>query len=234
MLHRKHLIGVALGWVLMMPPCIALDSILPDAVAVRGSNAVDSGKGIGAEVAWDVADRWRVRAGVEHYQGTQEHLISLIRFTEDSERTDVGLFLDRKLVGNSGLYATAGILHPNHGPHWDATPEVRAAYTLNGRQYAGIHLSEPEGQVEYAALVPYAGIGWQSPTHQGWQVGAELGVLAGLDPVFSIHTDNPFHLPYLEQDLQAEADKYLATTQADTHLSGDQQLKASVSLRYHF
>lgn len=213
---------------------VAADDVLPDAATLRASYAPDSGAGVGAEMAWDAGERWRVRAGFEHYSGEQEHLISLIRFTENRERTDVGLFLDRKLAGDSGWYVSAGIIHPDQGSRWDANPDSRMAYTLNGRQYAGIHLSEPEGQVEYAVLVPYAGVGWRASAAKGWQVGAEIGVLAGLDPTFSIHTDNPYQLPYLEQDLQAEADKYLATAQADTHLSGDQQLKASVSLSYHF
>jgi hypothetical protein len=213
---------------------VAADDALPDAATLRVSYAPDSGAGVGAEIAWDAGERWRVHAGFEHYSGEQEHLISLIRFTENRERTDVGLFLDRKLAGNSGWYVSAGIIHPDQGARWDANPDSRMAYTLNDRQYAGVHLSEPEGRVEYAALAPYVGVGWRASAAKGWQVGAEIGVLAGLDPKFSIHTDNPYQLPYLEQDLQAEADQYLATAQADTHLSGDQQLKASVSLSYHF
>lgn len=230
-LKRYLACGYLLAWI---PAVGANEHLLPDTVTVRASYAADSGDAIGGEVAWNAGERWRVRAGFDHYSGTEEHLISLIRFTENRERTDVGVYLDRKLAGDSGWYVAAGIIHPQQGTRWDANPEPRSAYTLNGRQYAGMHLDEPEGRVAYASLIPYVGMGWHSSARKGWQVGAEVGVLAGLDPEFSIHTANPFRLPYLEQDLQAEADKYLSTLQADTHLSGDQQLKASLSLRYHF
>ncbi|OQX05347.1 MAG: hypothetical protein BWK73_33840 [Thiothrix lacustris] len=236
MLCRNDLLrfyGICLG-ISGLPALSVAEGILPDATGIQATYTVDSGEGLGAAVAWDVGERWRLRASAEHFSGQQEHLISLIRFTEDRERTDVGVFVERKLAGDSGWYASVGVLHPNHGTRWDALPATRAAYTLNGRQYAGSHLSEPEGRVDYANLVPYVGLGWQTPQRSGWQVGAELGVLAGLDPTFSIHTDNPYQLPYLEQDLQAEADKYLATTQAETPLAGEQALKASISLRYSF
>lgn len=212
----------------------AQEGMVPDAMGGRAVYAVDSGSGLGAELAWNAGERWRIRAGVDHYSDKQDHLISLIRFREQHERSDVGLFLDRKLAGDSGWYVTAGVIHPGKGSRWDADPDPRMGYTLNGRQYAGVHLSEPVGEVSYTALAPYTGVGWRSSGQQGWQAGAEIGVMAGLDPTFSLHTGNPYQLPYLEQDLQAEADKYLATTQASTHLSGEQQLSARISLSYAF
>lgn len=225
---------VVLWLALLTVSANAAEGFVPDSAGVRASYAADSGAGLGAELAWDAGENWRIRAGVDRYSDSQEHLISLIRFHEQHERNDVGLFLDRKLAGDSGWYATGGIVHPGQGSRWDADPDQRMGYTLNGRQYAGIHLSEPVGEVSYTALAPYAGVGWRVADNKGWQVGAEIGVLAGLDPTFSIYTDNPYQLPYLEQDLQAEADKYLTTTQASTHLSGEQQLTARVSISYAF
>lgn len=243
MLHRKPTVGayclrpvIACGFMLGAPAGLAAGGAVPDVVGVRASYVTDSGDGdgVGAELGWDVGERWRLRSSFDHYGGNQEHLISLIRFNENRERTDIGLFLDRKLAGKGDWYVTAGIVHPGEGSRWDASPDSRMGYTLNGRQYAGIHLSEPTGQVGYASLAPYAGVGWRASGNKGWQVGAEIGVLAGLDPVFHIHTDNPYQLPYLGQDLQAEADRYLATTQASSHLASEQQLTARVSLSYAF
>lgn len=241
MLYRKPLrwtyglrLLVIVWLALLTVSANAADGLVPDAAGVRVSYAADSGAGLGAELAWNAGEHWRIRAGVDHYSDKQEHLISLIRFHEQHERSDVGLFLDRKLAGDSGWYVTGGVIHPGQGSRWDADPDPRMGYTLNGRQYAGIHLHEPVGEVSYTELAPYAGLGWRVADGKGWQVGAEVGVLAGLDPTFSIHTDNPYQLPYLAQDLQAEADKYLATTQASTHLAGEQQLTARVSISYAF
>lgn len=207
---------------------------LPDAVTVRASYAADSGDAIGGEVAWNVNERWRVRTGFDHYSGKEEHLISLIRFTENRERTDVGVYLDRKLAGDSGWYLSAGVVHPHQETIWDVSPDLRTAYTLNGRQYAGIHLEEPQGELEYASLASYVGVGWRSSARKGWQFSSELGVLVGLNPAFKIHTNNPFKLPYLERDLQAEVDKYLTQGKADLGDRESGYAKFIIATTYQF
>lgn len=206
----------------------------PEAVSLQLSQSSDSGLGVGGSVRWALQPQWRIRVDASHYREQQEHLVSLIRFAEQRDRTDLALVVERQLTAGQGWYVAAGIAHPGEGAVWDAEPDLRMAYTLNGRQYAGEHLSEPRGKVAYADAVPYLGLGWRSQPQKHWQFEVELGVLNGLQPEFEIHTANPLQLPYLQADLQAEADRYIENTEADSHLSSDTQLTIRMGLSYRF
>jgi len=217
----------------------AEENWLPKQVGLKLHYSSDLGQGIGGELGWSLAERWQARFAVYHYDEQQAHSINLIDFTEDRSRTDIALFLDHQLFANQGFYATVGAVNVGDGSRWQAQPNPRFAYTLNGRQYAGIHLSEPEGRIQYNDIAPYVGLGWRSTRKQNtpqanWQFGAEVGLLSNLNPKFSIHTDNPYQLPLLEHDLQIEADRYLNRVAAEKGLLEDQEIHFSLSAHYQF
>lgn len=214
---------------------------LPDQVGLKLQYSSDLGQGYGGELGWTLAQRWQTRFAIYHYDEQQAHTINLIDFTEDRSRTDLALFVDRQLFENQGFYATVGAVNVGDGSRWQAQANPRFAYTLNGRQYAGIHLQEPQGRIQYNDLAPYVGLGWRSnrkqhlsQTQSNWQLGAEVGLISNLNPRFNIHTDNPYQLPLLEHDLQVEADRYLNRVAAEKGLLEDQEIHFSLSAHYTF
>lgn len=212
----------------------AASSWLPDSVAAQVVYAEDGGTGTGAELGWEPLRNWYLRLNAIHFSEQQEHLISLINFSEDRERTDISLILDRKFGADNAWHVSVGVIHPGEGTHLGAEPDENFAYFLNGRQYAGAHLNEPKGHIEYDSLAPYVGIGWKSPARSSWHFGIDIGLVAGLNPRLTIRTDNPFHLPFLDQDLQAEADKYMSLMSDSPSVMQDGYVKITVAASYQF
>ncbi|MGV6808842.1 MAG: hypothetical protein ACWA5U_03100 [bacterium] len=239
--NGRSVMGVCLCFACLVGQASAEQAWLPDQVGLKLQYSSDLGQGYGGELAWAIAKRWQARFAVYHYDEQQAHTINLIDFTEDRSRTDLALFVDRQLFANQGFYATLGAINVGDGSRWQAHANPRFAYTLNGRQYAGVHLQEPQGRIQYNDLAPYLGFGWRSTrkthtsqTKANWQLGAEVGLLSNLNPRFKIHTDNPYQLPLLEQDLQAEADRYLNRIAAEKGLLEDQEIHFSLSAHYSF
>lgn len=218
-------------------PAIA-ETILrpPDTAGVQLSYTEDAHTALGAELGWNLNSKWRSRLTLERSHYSRNYLMGLVNYKESYQRHSLGLYADHFLFANQGLYLSAGLLHFDKGSDWNANPEKKAAYLINGRQYAGTHLSEPSGRIEFNQLVPYLGIGWQSPQQQRnhWSVNAHAGIIFKLNPQLTIRSDNPFNLPHLQEDLQTEADKYVENVKGNNAFAKDKYFKVGLSASYRF
>jgi outer membrane scaffolding protein for murein synthesis (MipA/OmpV family) len=195
-------------------------------------------RGISASSLWELSDQTRLRFNISRYDApSQQHKINLVQFTESKQRTDLALLMDYKLSHHwetQGWFVTTGLVHLGNGSNWDANPELKASYTLNKRLYSGLHLDEPSGRIEHASLSPYLGLGWHSSVKKGWQIGVDAGVTLATNPRLVIKTGNPYQLPFLKQDLQAEADKYTREVSKNLSVLKNNHFHLGLTVTYRF
>lgn len=210
----------------------------PNAVDVQIKLGSSIQRGISASSIWALNKRTRLRFNISHYDApSQQHKINLVQFIEKQQRTDIALLMDYKFTHHwldRGWFATAGLVHLGDGSTWDANPELKASYSLNKRLYSGLHLEEPNGTIKHAPIAPYLGLGWHSTLKKGWQIGAEAGVTFTTDPHLVIQTSNPYQLPFLKQDLQAEADKYTREVSKNLSVLKNNHFHLGLTVTYRF
>jgi hypothetical protein len=210
----------------------------PIAIELQAKVGSSIDKGISASSIWELSDQTRLRFNVSHYNSSsQQHKINLVQFTETKKRTDIALLIDYKLSNHwatRGWFTTAGLVHLGEGSHWDAQPDIKASYTLNKRLYSGLHLEDPKGTIKHATVAPYVGLGWHSTLKKGWQIGAEAGVTFATNSRLAIQTSNPYKLPFLKQDLQAEADKYTREVSKNLSVLKNHHFHLGLTVTYRF
>ena len=228
---RIRLMGLSLVGLAIHCPVVAWQ---PETVGVGLAYTSDARESVALEAAWQTPQPdWRIRGKLEHGLYKRNQHLGWVAFEESFERNSIGIFIDRQLP--AGLYISGGLLHFDQASQWTASPKADAVYSLNGRYYAGIQLGKPEATISYQPLIPYLGMGWSTPlSYKDWSVQFEAGALVGLDPKLTMRSNNPANLPFLNADLQYEADRYVDRLKTDKQFLDSTAPHASITAIYHF
>lgn len=112
------------------------------------------------------------------------------------------------------FYLSFGIVNNNNSFNGTGQADASGGYTINGKSYTAAQVGTLVGRVSYAKTEPYLGIGFGRPTthYSAVQFGADLGIILGSQPKFTLsNTGGDASLPNIQTDIAAQE----ATTQSD-------------------
>ena len=127
----------------------------------------------------------------------------------------LGVFADLYPIRDSGFRLTGGLLlGENKLEEMKAKPR-NGTYTYNGKAYSAAAVGKTGGEVKYASVAPYLGVGWDSPQMASrWRFVADLGVKYLGEAEAKLTASGAANNAALRRDLAAENKKIDDTTYA--------------------
>ena len=184
----------------------------PAARAVEGLGiGVKAGTlGAGIELSASLLDNTRLRGGFNYLTYSFDSTISDIGYDFESEFNSFSVMLDWHPFGNS-FFLSGGLYFNNNSISVNGTVSDDSIGSLSPQLGALADLVSISGDVEFAPVAPYAGLGWRSNnSDSGWGISVDLGVLfQGTPDVTNLRLNAPVDVNQSAavQDFLAEQEK---------------------------
>lgn len=158
--------------------------------------------GAGVELSGSLLANTRLRGGFNYLTYSFDSTISDINYDFETDFNSLSLIFDWHPFGNS-FFLSGGAYFNNNSISVEGSVDenvIPSSYI----QYASlVDLVSISGDVEFAPVAPYAGLGWRSNNNEpGWGVMFELGVLfQGAPDVTNLRVNAPVdvnHLPEIQ------------------------------------
>ncbi len=185
---------------------------LPDARADEGLGlGVKAGTlGAGIELSASLINNTRLRGGFNYLTYSFDSTISDIDYDFESEFNSFSVMLDWHPFGNS-FFLSGGAYFNNNSISVSGTASDDSIGSLSPQLGALTDLVSISGDVEFAPVAPYAGLGWRSNnSDSGWGISLDLGVLfQGTPDVTNLRLNAPVDVNQFAevQDFLAEQEK---------------------------
>jgi hypothetical protein len=168
--------------------------------------------GLGASVAFPVANQLKLRAGFNTFSKGIDFSANDIDYDGDLKLLNVSGGLEYYPSPKSGFFVTAGAAYQNNRVEGVGRPsDLTRTYTINGRQYSAALVGELDAEIRLPnKIAPYLGIGYSSPidSDRNLSLFANLGVMFTGKAELDITSPNPIaNDPRFAADLQREVDK---------------------------
>jgi hypothetical protein len=139
------------------------------------------GPGIGGAIA--VTQMMGLRADFNAISLHHDFTISGIRYKDDLDLRQGGLYLDLFPLHATGFRITAGV-HFNDDHLTGTSVPTNGTYVFNGKQYPALPGEYAVAEARYPRVMPYFGIGYgHHPQAKGFGFIADVGVAYGIPEV---------------------------------------------------
>ena len=163
--------------------------------------------GLMLELDYLFTERLRLRLGSGVVLMNRQSTLGDIRFEEQMQMNQFGLYLDWRLLEATDLGVVGGVVWHNTSVDITATPTPGLIYSLNGRLYTSAQLGVLSGELNYAPQSPYLGIAWRKQLgwNSRWSFSADLGTIFNMSPELSLRSDST--ITGINSDLAVEANE---------------------------
>ncbi len=166
--------------------------------------------GAGIELSASIINNTRLRGGFNYLTYSFDSTISDIEYDFETEFNSFSAILDWHPFGNS-FFLSGGAYFNNNSIAVSGTVSDDSISSLSPQLGALANLVSISGDVEFAPVAPYAGLGWRSNnSDSGWGVSVDLGILfQGTPDVTNLRLNAPVDVNQSAavQDFLAEQEK---------------------------
>ena len=170
------------------------------AVGLRGGTL-----GAGAELAKALTTGVNAKVLVNGFAVRHDFELDEIDYEVDIDLFSLGLLLDWYPF-SKGFYLSGGLFF--NGNKLDATAEIQDELEIGNRLYTFEEVGELDGNIDFASLAPYAGLGWRNHlgSNQRWALLFDAGVILQSNSEVKLSPGNQevFSLPGFAEDLERE------------------------------
>jgi hypothetical protein len=133
--------------------------------------------GVGAELNIAFSDNFGARLGYNNYKYKHNTDISSVNYDAELQLRTVSILADWYPAAGS-FRASGGLMYNDNQSHYTGVP-TGGTFTINGTIYNTSQISSLKGDLTFANVAPYLGIGWGNPVQngKGWGMVADIGVL---------------------------------------------------------
>ena len=189
--------------------------------------------GAGIELSASLINNTRLRGGFNYLTYSFDSTISDIDYDFESEFNSFSVLLDWHPFGNS-FFLSGGAYFNNNSISVSGTVNDDSIGSSSPQLGALANLVSISGDVEFAPVAPYAGLGWRSNnSDSGWGISLDLGVLfQGTPDVTNLRLNAP-----IDVNQRAEVQAFLA--EQEKEIKDDLDIfqfypVAALMLNYHF
>ena len=189
--------------------------------------------GAGIELSASIINNTRLRGGFNYLPYSFDSTISDIDYDFETEFNSFSVMLDWHPLGNS-FFLSGGAYFNNNSISVSGTVSNDSIGSSSPQLRALTSLVSISGDVEFAPVAPYAGLGWRSNnSDSGWGIALDLGVLfQGAPDVTNLRLNAPVDVNHF-----AEVQEFLADQKKEIEDDLDSfqfYPVASLMLIYHF
>jgi hypothetical protein len=198
---RTSRAGFALLGFLLVPAALALPATSRVAVTPKTSTL-----GLGADVSFRLVPRVTLRLIGQQFVYESAGRVDDVDYDVDLNLQSAGVVLDIHPF-HGGFHLSAGMLVNRNGVETVAQLNPTEVYEIGGSLFTGAELGQVDGNVTFAPMAPYFGVGWGNPFAKTRRLGftAGLGLIHQPIDEVEMRSTNPLADPLLEQELQEEA-----------------------------
>ena len=189
--------------------------------------------GAGVELSASLINNTRLRGGFNYLTYSFDSTISDINYDFESEFNSFSVLLDWHPFGNS-FFLSGGAYFNNNSIAVSGTVSDASIGSLSPQLGAVANLVSISGDVEFAPVAPYAGLGWRSNnSDSGWGISLDLGILfQGTPDVTNLRLNAPV-------DVNQIADVQAFLAEQEKEIKDDLDIfqfypVAALMLIYHF
>lgn len=171
--------------------------------------------GAGAEIGTSLGDSFGIRLTGNYFSADYDDTVDSIDYNLDLNLLSFGAMLDWYPFSNA-FRITAGALFNSN--EIEAQADSSASYEIGETTYPAASVGTLQGEVDFNAIAPYAGIGIDTSFDKNYGLGIvlELGVVYQGSPDVSLTADGPLagdpafqaELAREEKSIQNDLDEY--------------------------
>ncbi|MEM1264281.1 MAG: hypothetical protein AAGH76_17915 [Pseudomonadota bacterium] len=166
---------------LLLALSLAVATVVAQAEGQFGIKA--STLGLGVEGVYHLSDRWSLRAGAQSYNYAFDDEFDGVAYDGDLELESLTLLADYR-PWRRRFRLTGGAVVNNNRLIGVADPN--ATYTVGNTTYSQAQVGVLAADVEFKAVAPYLGIGYDLALGGDWQLSFDLGAAFQGEPVPTI------------------------------------------------
>ena len=142
------------------------------------SAGVSVTQGLGVDIGYKLSEQSRLRISMYAWNYERTETVNDIFYEAELQVVHPGIFYDYRPFSTQedGLRLSAGIIINSNDWTGDARP-ISNTFTINNIVYNSDDVGNLRGEVDFPALAPYLGIGYDLRFNKEWALTSDLGVI---------------------------------------------------------
>lgn len=135
--------------------------------------------GVGADLVVPILASANARVGANWFANSRDFDKNGIDYDGKIQLRSAALLGDWFPMAASGFRVSGGVMYNGNRGKLDAKPQANATYVFNGTTYQASDVASANGEVSWARIAPYLGIGWGNPVARttDWSFNFDVGVM---------------------------------------------------------